>query len=237
MAPRWTPPERAGVEGEPLPTAVLRRLLLLALLTASTFRLATAASAQPAPDVVGTWELVSSENVPAEDALVFARLAFTGDAMEAVYVYLDPDDAELSGRFEEGRYLVSDGDLVVRNDGRVTVLEVARDGTFLSVRDVETGAVLVLRETDPGRALDPDLFGAWAGVRRGAPFSVRFRPDGSAEVREAGDVETGPYVVAGPYVLLGDDPARYTFARSSDGRRQLVVEADGERTVLSRAVD
>ncbi len=68
-------------------------------------------------------------------------------------------------------------------------------------------------------------------------FGVRFDPDGRAQVREGDDRDDGDYVVAGPYVLLGDDPARYTFARDADGQRQLIVEADGERTVLSRTGD
>ncbi|WP_420455078.1 hypothetical protein [Rubrivirga sp.] len=190
-----------------------------------------------APDVVGTWELVAAENVPVEDELVFARLTFGTDRFDAVYVFLDPDDAELSGRFERGRYLSSAGQLVVREGGDVTVFDVARDATQLTVRDVETGVVLLLRAADPALARDPDLVGAWAGARGGRPWGVRFDPDGRAEVREGDDRDTGDYVVAGPYVLLGDDPARYTFARDADGRRQLVVEADGERTVLSRVED
>ncbi len=190
-----------------------------------------------APDVVGTWELVAAENVPVEDELVFARLAFTADRFDAVYVFLDPDDAELSGRFERGRYLSSAGQLVVREGRDVTVFDVERDATLLTVRDVETGVVLLLRAADPGLARDPDLVGEWAGARAGEPFGVRFDPDGRAEVREGDHRDMGDYVVAGPYVLLGDDPARYTFARGADGRRQLVVEADGERTVLSQVED
>ena len=191
----------------------------------------------PAPDVVGTWELVAAEAVPFEDELVFARMTFTGDRMEAVYVFLDPDDAELIGKFEDGRYVVSAGQLVVRQRGDVTVLDVTRDRTLLTVHDLETGVVLLLREADPALALDPDLVGAWAGTRGGRPFGVTFGPDGRAEVREGDGRDDGAYVVAGPYVLLGDAPARYTFARDAAGRRQLVVEAGGERTVLTRTSD
>jgi len=190
-----------------------------------------------APDVVGTWELVAAENVPYDDNLVFARLTFTPDELDAVYVFLDPDDAELIGRFQGGRYVASAGQLVLRDRGDVTVLEVARDRTLLTVADLETGIVLLLREADPALALDPDLLGAWEGVRDGEPFAVRFGPGGRADIRRGDDRDDGEYVVAGPYVLLGDDPARYTFARDDAGRRQLVVEADGERTILSRMAD
>lgn len=203
-------------------------LLVLALLAAP-------ASGQPMPDVIGTWELVSSEDVAVDDALVFARLTITDDEIHSVYVFLDPDDGELSGRFERGRYLVSAGQLVIRENNQTTVWDVAREGTMLRVHDLETGTRLRLREADAGSAIDPDLLGSWAGVRRGERFEVRFGPDGDAEVREGDDLDEGRYVVAGPYLLLGDDPARYTFARDADDRRQLVVEADGERTVLNRS--
>lgn len=190
-----------------------------------------------APDVVGTWELVASENVPYDDDLVFARLTFTPDELDAVYVFLDPDDAELIGRYQSGRYRPSAGQLVLRNANGVTVLEVERDRTLLTVADLETGIVLLLRKADPANAMDRDLVGGWEGVRRGEPFAVRFAPDGRAEIRRGDDLDDGDYVVAGPYVLLGDDPARYTFVRDADGRRQLVVEADGERSILSRMTD
>ena len=209
---------------------MLARLAVFAL----TFA-AAAASAQPAPDVVGTWELTASENVPYEDALVFARLTITPDRIRTVYVFLDPDDGELSARSENARYVVSAGQLVAREDGRVTVLDVVREGTVLRVHDLETDVVLTLREADPALALDPDLVGTWAGTRDGEFFAVRFEPDGRAEVTEGDDTDDGRYLVAGPYLVLGDDPARYTFARDADGRRQLVVEADGERTVLARS--
>ena len=212
--------------------------LVLALLAASASGQTRPAPAPvPAPDVVGTWELVASQNVPYDDDLVFARLTFTADRVDAVYVFLDPDDAELIGRFDRGRYLVSAGQLVVRENNEVTVLDVVRDRTLLSVTDLETGVTLLLREADPAGAVDPQLVGGWEGLRRGEPFSVRFGADGRADVRQGDDLDTGDYVVAGPYVLLGDDPARYTFARDTDGRRQLVVEADGERTLLSRTAD
>lgn len=218
-----------SVEGAPLWPPMLRpALLALALLAAP-------ASGQPAPDVVGTWELVSSRDVPVDDALVFARLTFTGDRLDAVYVFLDPDDGELSGRFERARYIVSAGQLVVRENNQTTVLAVERDGTLLQVHDLETGTILLLREASASDALDPDLVGTWAGVRGGERFAVRFGPDGEADVREGDDLDAGRYVVAGPYVLLGDDPARYTFERGPDGQRRLVVEADGERSILDRA--
>ena len=224
----------------PLAPAVVRRSLPLvfALLVASaTGQTLPPPVAAPAPDVVGTWELVAAENVPYEDDLVFARLTFTADRLDAVYVFLDPDDAELIGRFDRGRYLVSAGQLVVRDGADVTVLDVNRDRTLLTVVDLETGVVLLLREADASNAVDPQLVGGWEGVREGEPFAVRFGADGRAEVRQGDDRDDGDYVVAGPYVLLGDDPARYTFARDADGRRQLIVEADGERTILSQTAD
>ena len=187
--------------------------------------------------MVGTWELVAAENVPYDDNLVFARLTFTADELAAVYVFLDPDDAELIGRFQGGRYIASAGQLVLRDRGDVSVLDVARDRTLLTVADLETGIVLLLREASPANARDPELLGAWEGTREGEPFGVRFGPDGRAEIRRGDDRDDGDYVVAGPYVLLGDDPARYTFVRDDAGRRQLVVEADGERTILSRTAD
>lgn len=191
----------------------------------------------PTPDVEGTWELVAAEAVPFEDALVFARLTFDAGRFDAVYVFLDPDDAELIGSFESGRYQPSAGQILVRQRGDVTVFDVAREPTLLTVRDVETGVILLLRQADPALALDPDLVGAWTGTRAGRAFGVTFGPDGRASIRRGDDVDDGEYVVAGPYVLLGDDPARYTFARDGAGRRQLVVEADGERTVLTRTSD
>lgn len=216
---------------------MLRRpfLLALALLaTAAAAQIAPASAGPEALDVVGTWELVAAENVPYDDDLVFARLTFTEDRLDAVYVFLDPDDAELIGRFERARYVESAGQLVVSGRGNVTVFDVVREPTLLTVHDLETGVVLLLREADPAGALDPDLLGAWAGTRGGEPFAVRFGPDGRAEVREGDDRDDGDYVVAGPYVLLGDDPARYTFTRDAEGRRQLVIEADDERTILFR---
>ncbi|WP_143537255.1 hypothetical protein [Rubrivirga sp. SAORIC476] len=213
----------------PSGSPVVSRLILFGV-----FLLAPAAAAQDAPDVVGTWELVDAENVPYDDLLVFARLTFTPDRLDAVYVFLDPDDGELSGRFEDARVQASAGQLVVRDGAEVTVLDVTRDATLLRVLDLETGIVLNLRAADPEGALDPDLVGGWSGTRFGRPFGVRFGADGRAEVREGDDRDEGTYVVAGPYVLLGDDPARYTFRRDASGQRQLVVEADGEESVLSR---
>lgn len=184
------------------------------------------------PDVTGTWELVVAENLPHDDNLVFARMTFTEDRLDAVFVFLDPDDAELSGRFERARVFASAGQLVVRDGSQVTVFDVVREETLLTIRDIETGVVLLMRAADPAGALDPDLIGAWSGTRDGQPFAVRFRADGRAEVQEGDDRDEGAYVVAGPYVLLGDDPARYTFARDASGQRLLIVEADGEESIL-----
>ena len=185
------------------------------------------------PDVVGTWELVAAENVPHDDNLVFARMTFTEDHLDAVFVFLDPDDAELSGRFERARVFASAGQLVVRDGSQVTVFDVVREETLMTIRDIETGVVLLMRAADPAGALDPDLIGRWSGTRDGQPFAVRFRADGRAEVQEGDDRDEGSYVVAGPYVLLGDDPARYTFSRDAAGERLLIVEADGEESILT----
>ncbi len=182
--------------------------------------------------MVGVWELVAARDVPADDALVFARLAISASDVEALYVYLDPDDGELSGRFDDGRYVVSNGQLVIRDGRSTTVWDAVRDGNFLTVRDLETGVTLLLREADPASVRDPALLGAWEGIRDGTSFAVEFRPDGTAVVRRGNDVDTGDYTVAGAYVLLGDEPARYTFRRGTDGARQLVVEADREASVL-----
>ncbi len=204
----------------------------LALLLAA---LAVPALAQPRPELLGTWELVSSENIPVEDALVFARVTITEDRIASIYVFLDPDDGELKSQVEHGRYRVSDGQLVVREGDGVTVLDARREVGFLTLHDLETDVMLVLREGAPGSERDPDLVGTWVGTRDAKSFTVQFRDDGTAEVLRGTDRDTGDYVVAGPYVLLGDEPARYSFARGADGRRQLVVEADGERSVLAPA--
>lgn len=186
------------------------------------------------PEIVGTWELVGAENVPVEEALVFARMTITDGRIVTRSVFLDPDDGELIGRVEDARYLVNDGQLVARRHDGVTVLAVERRATFLTVTDLETGVVLRLREADPALALDPDLVGTWAGTLDGEPFTIRFRADGTGESRRGdGRFRDGRYVVAGPYLFLDDGPIRYTFAGAT--QRQLVLEGDGERTVLSPA--
>ena len=215
------------------------RLALLAAVAVS----AVPASSQPtaaldptAPDVVGTWDLESAENVPLDDQLVFARLTFTDGEVRTLLVAL-ADDGDLSGRRTRARWRASDGQLIVREAGRVTVWAVAREAGRLVVRDLETGVVLRLRLAAPGVGVDPGLVGAWAGTREGRPFAVRFRPDGTAEVRTGDDRDEGEWTAAGAYLVLGDDPARYGFQRDADGRRQLVVEAGGERTVLHQILD
>ncbi|WP_412060518.1 hypothetical protein [Rubrivirga sp. IMCC45206] len=211
---------------------MLRLAFALFLAVPAAAQVVPRAPDAPSPDVIGLWELVSAVDVPADDALVFVRLAITADKIRAVYVYLDPDDGELSGRFDDGRYVVSNGQLVIRDGRSTTVWDAARDGTLLRVRDIESGVGLLLREADPSNARDPALLGAWEGVRDGERFAVEFRADGTAVVRRGDDLDTGDYTVAGAYVLLGDEPARYTFRRGADGTRQLVVEADREETVL-----
>ena len=204
-----------------------RLVLLLAL--------ATGASAQPPlPETVGTWELVAAEDVPVDDALVFARLTITDAEIEQRSVFLD-GDGELTGRVQRGRYRVNDGQLVVRGLDGVTVLAVERAATFLTVRDLETGVRLTYREADPAGAFDPDLVGRWSGTLGGRPFSIRFDADGTGTSRRGDDdARDGRYVVAGPYLFLDDGPIRYTLARDG-GERRLILEGGGQRTVLAPA--
>ncbi|MEM1116075.1 MAG: hypothetical protein AAGJ11_06180, partial [Bacteroidota bacterium] len=187
------------------------------------------------PDVVGTWELTAAENVPYDDDLVFARMTFTADAVRSTFVFLDPDDGELIGRIHDDDYLVSGGQLIVRDAASTTVLDVQRDRDELAVRDLETGVRFRLRAVDPAMLLDPDVLGTWQGERGGRLLTLRFRPDGIVEVIQGDDPEpdTETYTVAGPYLLLGNDPARYTFTRDAEGTRRLVVDADGEETTFS----
>ena len=204
--------------------------------------LAAGASAQTGPaggpaqtGPVGTWELEAVEASPVRDALVFARLAITEDRIRGLYVFLDPDDGELKATRTRARYFVSDGQLIVRENGGVTVWDVVQIATGLRIQDLETGTVLRMRRADPGSAIDPALVGTWTGTRDGRPFALRLDGDGAAERIDDGDRDSGEWAAAGAYLVLGDDPARYTFVRGADDRLQLVVEADGERTVLQRA--
>lgn len=209
------------------------RLALLAVVSVSaTAQTAPVPDRPSAPDVVGTWDLESAENVPLDDQLVFARLTFTGDRIQSLLVAL-ADDGDLSGERTSLRYRASDGQLIVRQASGVTVWAVVRDQDRLAVHDLETDVVLRLRLAAPDAGLDPGLIGAWAGRREGKPFAVRFRPDGIAEVQTGDDRDEGEWTAAGAYLVLGEDPARYGFRRDADGRRQLVVEAGGEQTVLS----
>ena len=223
------PPGRGGVRAGPTAPPVLRALALAALVAGPAL----------AQDVEGTWELTAAENVPYEDDLVFARLTFADGDLRRTFVLLDPDDGELIGQIEDARYLRSDGQLVVRDGRDVTVLDVVRDGDRLTVRDLETGVVLRLRAADPGGALDAALLGAWraapgAAGGRGGGLALRFLADGSVEVESGSDRDTERYVVAGPYLLVGDEPVRYGFARDAAGRRQLRLEGEGGATVLDR---
>ncbi len=198
--------------------------------------LAAPASAQDVEGhgIEGTWEMTAAENVPYESDLVFGRMTFTGDEVRSVFVFLDPDDAELEGRVHRDRYTVSDGQLIVRDARSATVLDVARDGTELIVRDVQTGVLFRLREADPALALDPDLVGAWRGLFGKEETTLTFSPDGEvAQVEADGDDATDPYVVAGPYLLIDEAAFRYSFARD-DGARQLVLENLGDRRSFVR---
>ena len=189
-----------------------------------------------AQDVEGTWELTAAENLPYEDSLVFARLAFADGDLRRTFVFLDPDDGELIGLIEDARYLRSNGQLVVRDGRDVTVLDVSRDGDRMTVRDLETGVVLRLQAADPEGALDPALLGAWRAAPdgRGGGLALRFFPDGAVDVAVGDDQDRERYVAAGPYLLVGDEPVRYGFARDGAGRRQLWLEGEGGRTVLVR---
>ena len=193
----------------------------------------SAAAAQPALDAAGTWELESAETPGSDDALVFARLTIGDGEIETLAVTLD-EGGGLTGERATSRYRASAGQWIVRRLAAVTVWDVARDRDRLVVRDLESGAVLRLRRADPGAAVDPSVVGAWAGTRAGRPFALRLRPDGTAQVGDPADPDDGRWAAAGAYLVLGDDPARYTLARDADGGRVLVVEADGERTELRR---
>ncbi len=198
--------------------------------------LAAALLATPAVSqgMIGTWELTAAENVPYESELVFARMTFTVDELRSVFVFLDPDDAELEGRLHRDRYIVSDGQLIVRDAQSTTVLDVGREGTELTVRDVISGVVFRLREADPALALDPDLVGAWHGRYFKEETTLTFSSEGEVELVEAdGDVDTDAYVVAGPYLLIDEHAFRYSFARDGDARR-LILENLGERRDFAR---
>ena len=194
------------------------------------------------PTSWGTWDLESAENVPLDDVLVFARLTFTGDEVRSLLVTIDGDGA-LHGDRTRARYRVSNGQLIVRKLGSVTVWDVARDADRLAVHDLETDVVLRMREVPPDAGLDPELgrhldWNAWRPPfhppprpGRGGRGPGRRRPRrGRAPVHRGG--ASGP--PPGAYLVLGEDPAHYGFQRDADGRRQLVVDGGGERTVLRR---
>ena len=212
---------------------MLRSLALAGLLAAP-------AAAQVAEaDLAGTWELTAVENLPYEDDLVFARMTFADGDLTRTFVLLDPDDGELIGQVEADRYLVSDGQVIVRGGRDVTVWDVARTPGGLVVRDLETDVVFRLRAADPAAARDPDLLGAWrsAGGEGGAAgLGLRFFVDGTVEVQNGDDRDRVGYVVAGPYLLIGDEPSRYSFAREGTARR-LVLAGEGGETRFSQGAD
>lgn len=193
-------------------------------------------------DVEGTWEMTAVENLPYEDDLVFARMTFADGDLFRTSVFLDPDDGELIGQISTERYLLSDGQVVVRGGRDVTVLDVVRTPGEMTVRDLETGVLLRLRAADPGGALDPALFGRWRSVPGGAgdvegaaaSLALEFFPDGTVSVQnDDGDLDRADYVVAGPYVLIGDEPSRYRFVRA-DSDRRLVLSGEGGETTFSQ---
>ena len=208
------------------------RLLLVALTSAA---LAAAASSQDlAAEVEGTWELTAAENVPYESELVFGRMTFDGGVLRSVFVFLDPDDAELEGRIHRDRYRVSDGQLLVRDAQSTTVLDVVREGTELTVRDLQSAVAFRMRESNPDLAFDPDLVGAWHGQFGKEMTTLTFSPNGEVVLLEAdGDEDTDAYVVAGPYLLIDEAAFRYSFTRDGDDRH-LVLENLGDRRTFSR---
>lgn len=179
-------------------------------------------------DVIGTWELTAAENVPSEDSLVFARMTFTDDRIRSTFVFLDPDDGELIGRLNEDRYIVSAGQLIVRSTGSTTVLDVDREGDRLAVLDLQTGVQFQLTAADPALDRDPALLGRWRSAH--GDRALQFHSDGAVDVQDGdGEPDARSYVVAGPYLLLDDEPFRYTLTHRGDGPR-LFLEADRERT-------
>ena len=213
---------------------MLRLLALAGLLAASAAAQVTEA------DLVGTWELTAVENLPFEDDLVFARMTFADGDLARTFVLLDPDDGELIGQVEADRYLVSDGQVIVRGGRDVTVWDVVRTPGGLVVGDLETGVVFRLRAADPAGALDPDLLGAWrfaAGEGGAAGLGLQFFADGTVEVQDGDDRDRVGYVVAGPYLLIGDEPSRYTFTREGGGARRLVLSGEGGAATFSHEAD
>lgn len=219
-----------------MPSSVLLFVAFVALCTAPAAQQAAVAPASSVIGEVGTWELISADDTPGDDAPVFVRMTFTGRSLKTVTVFLDPDDGELSARVTEDAYITSNGQLIVRATGSTTVLDVSRDtddvgADVLVVHDLRVGTRLRLRPADPAGGLDPDLVGAWAGQDRSNTWTFRFEPDGRAFVRRSGqdrDHEE-PYTVAGPYLLVDQDAYRFTFA--SD---RLMLSDDVDTIELAR---
>ena len=201
----------------------------LSVVFCAVFAWASDAAAQGVTDrdIEGTWELTAAENLPYEEDLVFARLTFDRGDLYRTFVLLDPDDGELIGQIEDDRYLISDGQLIVRNGRDVTVWDVTREAGELTVHDLETDVVLRLRAADPSGALDPMLVGAWRPAATGGAGRLRFFPDGTAEVGN----KRRDYVVAGAYLIIGDEPARYAVD-GVDGARRLVLGGEDGDTIF-----
>lgn len=186
---------------------------------------------------IGTWELAAAEDTPGDDILVFTRMIFDGTRLKTTSIYLDADDAELSARVSNDAYAQANGQLLVRANGSTTVLDVSRGldavgADELVVRDVLSGVTLRLRPADAADALDPRLFGTWAGQGEGHGWTFRFEPDGMSYVRrdDQGRDHLEPYTVAGPYLLVDEDT--YLFSFSGD---RLILSRDGLTTDLTRA--
>lgn len=194
--------------------------------------LALPTSAQDILGVIGTWEMVSADDVPNDDLLVFSRMTFTGDRLHTTAVYLDADDGELTARNTDDRYIESAGQLIVQAPGSATVLDVGRTPEGLTVRDVMTGVTLRMRASDLAAALDPALVGSWAGDSADHAWTFRFEPDGRSFVRRSGQSRdhVEPYTVAGAYLLIDEDA--YHFTVSGD---RLTLDRENETITLTRS--
>lgn len=170
------------------------------------------ASAQDILGVDGTWEMIGADNAQVDEyTLVFYRATFAGDRLRTTSIYLDGDDGELTARTTEASFFESAGQLIVRDAGRSTVLDVGRTLDGLVIRDTQTDITLRLRAADPAAALDPALVGSWTGAGDGHTWAFHFTDDGQAFVRRDGADrdDARRYTVASAYLIVGDDA--YSF--------------------------
>ncbi len=188
--------------------------------------------------VEGLWELDAVSELPrASQELVFARLTFADDRLTTTTVYLDPDDGRLYGLSRRDRYLVADGQVLVREDQRVRLLDIeptTDDDSRMTVRDIQDGIEMRLRRVDASVVHDPGLYGTWsvAPPDHREAITITFTPDGRAVGTSGGDAFDVEYVVAGAYVITDNrDTFRYTLSGT-----HLVMERGDELILLSRAV-